>query len=129
LIAQRSVGRQWRRPVEPGQMGDKLEHVRPPVKTRGHGTGAAGFMQIIQVKIADQNGFFIGIGLGGAISTYPVPQPVIVWDLPFKLVVGVGLLASVWFVSDRALTRRAGAYLGVAYLVYVSLRVLLYSAQ
>lgn len=71
----------------------------------------------------------VGVGLGGVISTYYVPPAVVRFDLPFKLAVGVGLLAYVYLVADRALTRRAGAYLVIAYFAFVSLRVLLYSAQ
>ena len=71
----------------------------------------------------------VGVGLGGVLSTYYVPPAVVRFDVPFKLVVGVGLLAYVYYVADRALTRRAGAYLVIAYFAFVSLRVLLYSAQ
>ena len=71
----------------------------------------------------------VAVGLGGVLSTYYVPPAVVHFDLPFKLVVGVGLLAYAYFVTDRALTRRAGAYLVIAYFAFVSLRLLLYSAQ
>ncbi|MDZ7701029.1 MAG: hypothetical protein U5J98_02580 [Halobacteriales archaeon] len=71
----------------------------------------------------------LGIGLGGAISTYTVPQPVIVWDLPFKLLVGVGLWAFVRYRSDGVVTRRAGATLVVLYFVFISVRLVLFPAQ
>lgn len=71
----------------------------------------------------------LGIGLGGAISTYAVPQPVVVWDLPFKLVVGVGLLATVRYRSAGTVTRRMGTTLVVLYFLYVSMRLLLFPAQ
>ena len=71
----------------------------------------------------------VGLGLGGLLSTYYVPPAVVRFDLPFKLVVGVGLLVYVYRFSDRALTRRTGAYLVVAYFAFVSLRVLFYSGQ
>lgn len=71
----------------------------------------------------------VGFGLGGLISTYYVPPAVVRFDLPFKLAVGLGLLAYVYSVSDRAIDRRAGTYLVVAYFAFISLRVLLFSAQ
>lgn len=71
----------------------------------------------------------LGIGLGSVISTYTVPPVVIVWDLPFKLAVGVGLLAAVRFRSEGVLTRRTGAVLVVLYFLYVSTRLLLFPAQ
>lgn len=69
----------------------------------------------------------LGIGLGAAISTYAVPPAVIFWDLPFKLLVAVALLAFLRVGPDRALTRREGAYLVVAYFAFVSGRLLLFA--
>ena len=71
----------------------------------------------------------VGVGLGGLLSGYYVPPAVVRFDLPFKIAVGVGLLVYAYYVTDRALTRRTGAYLVVAYFAFVSIRVLLYSAQ
>lgn len=71
----------------------------------------------------------LGIGLGGTLSTYQVPSAVVLWDLPFKLVVAVGLLGYLQFVSDRSLTRRDGAYLVVLYFVFVTTRLLFFPAQ
>lgn len=68
----------------------------------------------------------IGLGLGGVLSTFAVPPAVVLWDLPFKLLVAVGLLAYLRVGPDRALTRRDGGYLVVAYLVYLSGRLLLF---
>ena len=68
----------------------------------------------------------VGFGLGGALSTYTVPPSVIRWDLPFKLVVGVGLVV----VASRqgwVVRRREGAWLVVAYFVFVSVRFLLFA--
>lgn len=70
----------------------------------------------------------VGVGLGGLISTYQVPVAVIRFDLPFKLLVGVALLGYVVAVTGKALTRRVGAYLVVAYFAYVSLRLLFYAS-
>ena len=68
----------------------------------------------------------VGFGLGGVISTYAVPPSVVRWDLPFKLVVGVGLLV----VARRegwVVRRREGAWLVIAYFVFVSVRFLLFA--
>jgi cation:H+ antiporter len=71
----------------------------------------------------------LGIGLGGAISTYRVPAAVVRWDLPFKLVVAVGLLVYVRVVTNRSLSRRDGAYLVVLYFVFVTVRLLFFPDQ
>lgn len=68
----------------------------------------------------------VGIGFGGFVSTYAVPSSVVLWDLPFKIV--VGLLVYVAFVR-RGLTRRDGVSLVAAYFVFVSVRLLLFSGQ
>jgi cation:H+ antiporter len=67
-----------------------------------------------------------GFGLGGVVSTYAVPPSVVRWDLPFKLVVGVALL----LVARRegwVVRRREGAWLVIAYFVFVSVRFLLFA--
>jgi cation:H+ antiporter len=71
----------------------------------------------------------VGIGLGGAISTYYVPPVVVFWDLPFKLVVGAGLLGWTVYWRDGALTRREGGYLLGLYFVFVAGRLLLFPGQ
>lgn len=71
----------------------------------------------------------VGIGLGGVISGYRVPESVIVWDLPFKFVVGAGLLAVVLRRDSRTLRRHDGALLVVAYFVYVTGRLLLFAGE
>lgn len=69
----------------------------------------------------------VGLGLGAAISTYRVPAPVLLWDFPVKLLVAVALLGHLRLGPDRALTRREGGYLVVAYLVYLSGRLLVFT--
>jgi cation:H+ antiporter len=71
----------------------------------------------------------VGIGLGGAISTYYVPPAVILWDLPFKLVTGAGLLAWALYVKDGAFTRKEGGYMLGLYFVFVVGRLLLFPGQ
>lgn len=69
------------------------------------------------------------IGLGGAISTYYVPPAVVLWDLPFKLVVGAGVLGWALYVKDGALTRTEGAYMLGLYFVFVVGRLLVFPGQ
>jgi len=69
----------------------------------------------------------VGLGLGAAISGYHVPDPVVFWDFPVKLLVAVALLAYLRLGPDRALTRREGSYLVVSYLVYLSGRLLVFT--
>ena len=71
----------------------------------------------------------VGIGLGGALSTYAVPSAVILWDLPFKLLVGAGLLAWVVYWRDGDLSRREGGYLLGLYFLFVAGRLLLFPGQ
>ena len=71
----------------------------------------------------------VGIGLGGAISTYYVPPAVILWDLPFKLLVGAWLLGWTLYRREGTLTRREGAYLLGFYFVFVAGRLLLFPGE
>jgi cation:H+ antiporter len=71
----------------------------------------------------------VGIGLGGAVSTYYVPPAVVYWDLPFKLAVGVGLLVWTLYWRGGELTRTEGAYLLGLYFLFVAGRLLLFPGQ
>jgi cation:H+ antiporter len=70
----------------------------------------------------------VGIGLGGAVSTYAVPPATSLWDLPFKLLAAVGLLAYLWR-SDGELGRREGIALVGLYAAFVLGRAVLFGAQ
>jgi cation:H+ antiporter len=70
----------------------------------------------------------VGFGLGGVVSTYHVPDAVVVWDLPFKIVAAVGLVLYVWR-NDGVLTRHAGVTLIGCYFVYLVGRMLLFPGQ
>lgn len=52
----------------------------------------------------------IGFGLGGVISTYHVPTAVVVWDLPIKIIVALGLLVYTRY-KDGIITRHVGVTL------------------
>ncbi|WP_436925020.1 sodium:calcium antiporter [Halosimplex amylolyticum] len=71
----------------------------------------------------------VGIGLGGAVSTYYVPPAVVRWDLPFKITVGAALLGWSVYRRDGDLTRTQGAYLLVLYFVFLTGRLLLFPGQ
>jgi cation:H+ antiporter len=71
----------------------------------------------------------VGIGLGGVISTYRVPAPVVLWDLPFKILVALALYVSVVYLSEGSVTRRDGFYLVVAYFAFLSVRLLVFPGQ
>jgi cation:H+ antiporter len=70
----------------------------------------------------------IGFGLGGVISTYHVPDSVVVWDLPFKILATVGLLVYLRYTDGR-LTRHVGVTLIGFYFVYIVGRMLLFPGQ
>jgi cation:H+ antiporter len=73
----------------------------------------------------------LAVGLGGVVSTYRVPAPVIWLDLPVKLVAGVGLLAVAFLAGarDGTLRRRDGAALVAAYFAFVAARLVLFGGQ
>jgi len=71
----------------------------------------------------------IGIGLGGAISTYYVPPAVVLWDLPYKLIAGLAFLGWMLVVRDGELSRTEGVYLMGAYFAFVVGRLLLFPGQ
>jgi len=73
----------------------------------------------------------LAVGLGGVVSTYRVPAPVIWLDLPVKLVAGVGLLAAAFLAGarDGTLRRRDGAALVAAYFAFVAARLVLFGGQ
>jgi cation:H+ antiporter len=70
----------------------------------------------------------IGFGLGGVISTYHVPTAVVVWDLPIKIVVALGLLVYIRY-KDGIITRHVGVTLIGCYFVYIVGRILLFPGQ
>jgi cation:H+ antiporter len=71
----------------------------------------------------------VGIGLGGAVSTYYVPPVVVRWDLPFKLGFGALVLGWAWYWRGGELTRNEGGYLLGLYFAFVAGRLLLFPGQ
>ena len=68
----------------------------------------------------------VGVGLGGVVSTYSVPESVLFWDLPFKFGFGVLLFGYVLTVGERTVGRREGVALVAVYFLYVVGRLLAY---
>jgi cation:H+ antiporter len=70
----------------------------------------------------------VGIGLGALISTYWVPRPLVLWDLPWEVLTGVFLWAILWFRKGQA-GRKTAIYLTVMYFVYVTFRIVFFGAD
>lgn len=64
----------------------------------------------------------LGYGLGALISTYWVPRPLVLWDLPMETFTAAMLLGYLLFVSDRKLGWKGGLYLVGLYIFYVIIR-------
>jgi len=62
------------------------------------------------------------IGFGSLLSTYWVPRPLVLWDLPMETFTAAALLAYLLFVSDRKLGWKGGLYLVGLYIFYVVIR-------
>ena len=61
------------------------------------------------------------IGGGALLSTYWVPGPLVLWDLPWEAVTGTILWVYLWFNNGR-LGKKGGVYLVALYVAYVALR-------
>ncbi len=71
----------------------------------------------------------IGYGLGALLSTYWVPRPLVLWDLPMETVTAAVLLAYLIFVSDRKLGYKGGVYLIGLYLFYIVVRFMFFAVD
>lgn len=67
----------------------------------------------------------VAIGGGALVSTYYVPEPLVLWDLPWETITGVILWAILWFTKGK-LTRPAAIYLMVLYVIYLVPRYFLF---
>lgn len=63
----------------------------------------------------------LGIGLGSLISTYWVPAPLYLWDLPMETITAGLLLIYLLFHHDK-LGRKGGIYLIGLYIFYIIIR-------
>ncbi len=64
----------------------------------------------------------LAIGFGSLLSTYWVPRPLVLWDLPMETVTAALLLAYLLFFSDRKLGWKGGVYLILLYVFYIAVR-------
>ncbi|NLE93830.1 MAG: sodium:calcium antiporter [Chloroflexi bacterium] len=63
----------------------------------------------------------LAIGGGALISTYAVPRPLIVWDLPWETLTGI-LLWIILYFNHGKLGKKSGIYLIVIYFIYIIFR-------
>ncbi len=61
------------------------------------------------------------LGLGAMISSYQVPRPIIVFDLPVKIVTAIILMWFLW--KSRMLTKKAALSMIAMYFVYILIRM------
>ncbi len=70
----------------------------------------------------------LGIGLGSIVSTYAVPKPFLVWDLPWQA--GAGTVLLVYLLLRKGKIGRWGAvYFAAMYVVYILIRVFVFAAD
>jgi cation:H+ antiporter len=70
----------------------------------------------------------VAIGGGALISTYAVPRPLIVWDLPWEILTGILLWIILWFNNGR-LGKKSAIYLIVIYFIYIIFRSLFFNVD
>jgi cation:H+ antiporter len=70
----------------------------------------------------------VAIGGGALISTYWVPRPLVLWDLPWEAVTGVILWVILW-INKGKIGRKSAIYLTVLYFAYVIFRMLFFSVD
>lgn len=63
----------------------------------------------------------LAIGGGALISTYAVPRPLIIWDLPWETLTGALQWAILWFNQGK-LGKKSAIYLIVIYFIYIFFR-------
>jgi cation:H+ antiporter len=70
----------------------------------------------------------LAIGSGAMVSTYWVPRPVMVWDLPSRTLTGLLLFGILWFRGGR-MSRGVGVLMMVLYFVYLIGRATLFRSD
>lgn len=70
----------------------------------------------------------VAIGLGSLVSTYAVPRPLVLWDLPWETGTGLILWGILWF-SKGKLGKWAGFYLIGLYIVYIVMRSMFFAVD
>lgn len=70
----------------------------------------------------------VAIGLGGLVSTYFVPKPLVYWDLPMETITAALLLG--WlFLHKRRLGRDGALYLIGLYFFYAIIRIVFFNGD
>jgi len=70
----------------------------------------------------------VAIGGGALLSSYWVPRPLILWDLPWETVTGAILWAILWFSKGR-LRKGHAFYLIAMYFVYITFRSIYFAVD
>jgi cation:H+ antiporter len=70
----------------------------------------------------------VAIGGGALLSTYWVPRPLVVWDLPWETLSGAILWIYLWFNKGK-LGKNGAIYLITLYFVYVVLRAIFFAVD
>ncbi len=70
----------------------------------------------------------VAIGGGALLSTYWVPGPLVMWDLPWETITGAMLWAFLWFNKGK-IGKGGAIYLIVLYIVYVTLRTIFFAVD
>jgi len=70
----------------------------------------------------------VAIGGGALVSTYYVPRPLVLWDLPWETLTGAVLWAVLWFNKGK-LGKWGAVYLMVLYFVYLTSRALFFAVD
>jgi len=71
----------------------------------------------------------LGYGLGALLSTYWVPRPLVLIDLPTETFTALIMLGWVLFVSDRKLGWKGGILLMLTYLAYIGIRFMYFAVD
>ena len=70
----------------------------------------------------------VAIGGGALISTYWVPRPLVLWDLPWETITGAILWVILWLNKGK-LGKGTAYYLVGLYFVYLALRMLFFAVD
>ncbi len=70
----------------------------------------------------------VAIGGGALVSTYWVPGPLVLWDLPWETVTGAILWIYLWFNGGK-LGKKGAIYLVVIYFIYIIMRSVFFAVD
>lgn len=65
----------------------------------------------------------LAIGFGSLLSTYWIPRPLVLWDLPMETITAALLLIYLYYTSEGKLGWMGGLYLVILYIFYLVIRV------